>query len=187
MERQLDATGGAYLTRKMENLGVRVLLRQADAGAARQRSRGRAAVRDGEETGSRTGGDRGGHPAQRGTRPQGRTRSATAASSSTTTWRHRDPDIFAVGECTEHRGQTVRPGGAAVRTGQGAGRDHHRQSRTGVHGRGARRQAQDHGRRRLLGRQHRRDRAGRRDRALRRSRARHLQEAAASRTTGCTA
>ncbi len=44
------------------------------------------------------------HPAQRrpgGARPAS---TSTAASSSTTTWRRRDPDIFAVGECVEHRG-----------------------------------------------------------------------------------
>ena len=35
---------------------------------------------------------------------QGRRCTSTAASSSTTTWRPRDPDIFAVGECVEHRG-----------------------------------------------------------------------------------
>ena len=45
------------------------------------------------------------HPAQRGARQGRRARRSTAASSSTTDMRTSDPDIFALGECAEHRGQ----------------------------------------------------------------------------------
>ena len=44
------------------------------------------------------------HPAERRSWPARPASRSTAASSSTTTWRRRDPDIFAVGECVEHRG-----------------------------------------------------------------------------------
>ena len=44
-----------------------------------------------------------------------------------------DPDIFAVGECVEHRGSLLRPGRAAARAGQGAGGDDHRQQGPDLH------------------------------------------------------
>ena len=66
------------------------------------------------------------------------------------------------------------PGRAAHRAGEGAGRDDDRQQGPDVHRQRARDEAQDHGRRGVLGR--RLERRGRRARALRRSGARRLQE-----------
>ena len=47
-----------------------------------------------------------------------------------------DPNIYAVGECAQHRGQRLRPGGAAVGAGEGARRPHHRHTirRAAYHG-----------------------------------------------------
>ena len=45
MERQLDATGGAYLQRKIESLGIRVMLPKQTQALSRQRPRGRPALR----------------------------------------------------------------------------------------------------------------------------------------------
>ena len=105
---------------------------------------------------------------------------STAASSSTTTWRRRDPDIFAVGECVEHNGicyglvapllEQGKVLAATITGNKGPTYTGHR----------AGRQAQDHGRRRVLRRRlggRRRRRAG----ALRRPGARRLQEARAAR------
>ena len=105
MERQLDPTGGMYLARKMENLGVRVLLRQADAGASRQRPSGGSAVRSAAKSSKPIWSS---SPPASGPMSNSAAAPASkcgAASSSTTTWRRRTRDIFAVGECTEHRGQ----------------------------------------------------------------------------------
>ena len=67
MERQLDATGGEYLKRTIEELGIRVLLpRQTAALFGNGHVDGlRFATR--RRTRSGTGGDRGGHQAQRRT------------------------------------------------------------------------------------------------------------------------
>ncbi len=104
MERQLDPTGGAYLTRKMEALGVRVLLqRQTKALLGNGKVQG-VEFADGETldadlvviaAGIRPSADLGrkaGLEVNRG---------IVVDDFMVTS----DPDILAVGECTEHRGQ----------------------------------------------------------------------------------
>ena len=105
MERQLDATGGEYLKRKIENLGIRVMLPQQTAALF---GNGRvdglrfasgeeleadlvviaAGIRPNIELGRQAGLD-----VRRGIVVNDFMQTS-------------DPDIFAVGECTEHRGQT---------------------------------------------------------------------------------
>ena len=92
MERQLDPDGGDYLAGKMEDLGVRVLLRTSDDGDSSATSSVEGvAFADGDDARSRSGRGRRRHPAERRARPQGRPARSTAASSSTTTWRRRIP------------------------------------------------------------------------------------------------
>jgi nitrite reductase (NADH) large subunit len=105
MERQLDATGGLYLLRKIESLGIRVMLQKQT----------QALVGNGHVDGLRfvTGeemeadlvviaagikpnvdlGRRAGLEVRRGIVVNDYMETS-------------DPDVFAVGECTEHRGQT---------------------------------------------------------------------------------
>ncbi len=105
MERQLDPTGGAYLTRKMENLGVRVLL-------SRQT---KAILGNGKVEGVEFAGggvlDADLVVIAAGIRPNAElarkanlevNRGVIVDDFMVTS----DPDILAVGECTEHRGQT---------------------------------------------------------------------------------
>ena len=106
MERQLDSTGGDVSEAQD---------RRAWAFACCCRSRPRRCSATGtwkdcasasrRGTGSRSGGDRGGHPAQcRAGRKAGlEVRRGIVVNDYMET---SDPDIFAVGECTEHRGQT---------------------------------------------------------------------------------
>ncbi len=104
MERQLDPTGGAYLTRKMEALGVRVLLpKQTKALFGNGKVEG-VEFADGEKleadlvviaAGIRPNADlarKSGLEVNRG---------IVVDDFMVTS----DPDILAVGECTEHRGQ----------------------------------------------------------------------------------
>jgi nitrite reductase (NADH) large subunit len=104
MERQLDVTGGAYLARKMETLGIRVLL---DAETRSLTGKGRvqglvltsgrelqadlvviaAGIRPNVELGRKAG-----LKVNRGIIVNDYLETS-------------DPDIFAVGECTEHRGR----------------------------------------------------------------------------------
>ena len=125
----------------------------------------------------RRGGGR--HPTERRVGPEGRPHRQS---------RHRrqrlDGDVRPGHLCRRrvHGAQRdlLRPGGAALRAGQGAGGDHHREQGADLYRDGAGRQAQDHGGRRLLGR-----RMGGRDRrragALRGSGAWRLQEARVAR------
>ncbi len=105
MERQLDATGGEYLKRKIESLGIRVMLPQQTAALfGNGRVDGLRFV-SGEEleaelvvvaAGIRPNADLGrkaGLEVHRGVVVNDYMETS-------------DPDIFAVGECTEHRGQT---------------------------------------------------------------------------------
>ena len=105
MERQLDATGGDYLKRKIESLGIRVLLPQQTAALF---GNGRvdglrfvsgqeleadlvviaAGIRPNADLGRKAGLD-----VRRGIVVNDYMETS-------------DPHIFAVGECTEHRGQT---------------------------------------------------------------------------------
>ncbi len=75
MERQLDATGGEYLKRKIESLGIRVMLPQQTAALLGNGHVDGLRFASGEEAGSRSGRDRRGHPAEFGTGAQGRPRS----------------------------------------------------------------------------------------------------------------
>jgi nitrite reductase (NADH) large subunit len=104
MERQLDPAGGAYLARKMENMGVRVLLgRQTRELLGNGRVEG-LRFASGEEL-----------PADlvviaAGIRPNaalGRTAGIEVNRGIVVNdyMETSHPDIFAVGECTEHRGQ----------------------------------------------------------------------------------
>ena len=105
MERQLDGTGGLYLKRKMEGLGIRVLL-----GAQTQALLGNGRV----EGVSFASGDAleaelvviaaGIRPNADVARQAGlEVRRGIVVNDYMET---SDPDIFAVGECTEHRGET---------------------------------------------------------------------------------
>src|SRR5579863_4042063 len=105
MERQLDATGGDYLKRKIESLGIRVMLPQQTAALF---GNGRvdglrfasgeeleadlvviaAGIRPNAELGRKAGLD-----VRRGIVVNDFMQTS-------------DPNIYAVGECTEHRGQT---------------------------------------------------------------------------------
>ena len=104
MERQLDATGGGYLARKMQNLGVRVLTgRQTQAFLGNGRVQGlrfacgqemeadlvviAAGIRPNADLGRKAGLE-----VRRGIVVNDHMETS-------------HPDIFAVGECTEHRGQ----------------------------------------------------------------------------------
>ncbi len=104
MERQLDPTGGAYLARKIEQLGVRVLLgRQTEALLGNGRVEG-LRFASGEEleadlvviaAGIRPNADvarKAGLEVRRGIVVNDYMETS-------------HPDVFAVGECTEHRGQ----------------------------------------------------------------------------------
>jgi nitrite reductase (NADH) large subunit len=105
MERQLDAAGGALLRRKIEDLGIRVLLpRQTQALVGNGRVDGlrfasgeeveadlvviAAGIKPNAELGRAAGLE-----VRRGIVVDDHMRTS-------------DPNIFAVGECTEHRGQT---------------------------------------------------------------------------------
>ena len=105
MERQLDATGGSYLKRKIESLGIRVMLpRQTAALFGNGRVDGlrfasgeeleadlvviAAGIRPNADLGRKAGLD-----VRRGIVVNDFMQTS-------------DPDIFAVGECTEHKGQT---------------------------------------------------------------------------------
>ncbi len=105
MERQLDATGGEYLKRKIENLGIRVMLpKQTAALFGNGRVDGlrfasgeeleadlvviAAGIRPNVELGLQAGLD-----VRRGIVVNDFMQTS-------------DPNVFAVGECTEHRGQT---------------------------------------------------------------------------------
>ena len=150
MNMQLDATGGQYLARKMEQMGVRVLTsRKTERLLGNGHVQG-VAFAGGEEVPAEDRRGRRRHPAQRGTRAQGRAHRES---------RHRGqrshgdqrPAHLRGGRMRRASRAGVRPGRAAVRTGQGAGRHHHRQQGSGVPGLEAGRQAEDHGRRCLLG------------------------------------
>ena len=173
---------------KMESLGVRVLLGQqhhrrfsatASVEGVRVRRRRRASTPTWWSSPRASG-----PTSSSAARPDS---TSTAASSSTTTWRRRDPDIFAVGECVEHRGSLLRPGGAAARAGQGAGGHDHRQQRARLT-----RGTVPAAKLKIMGVDvfsagDWSDAARRRAGALRGSGARHLQEAAARRTASSPA
>ncbi len=105
MDRQLDATGGAYLRRKIESLGIRVLLPRQTAAVFGNGHVDGLRFANGEEleaelvviaAGIRPNVDvarQAGLNVGRGILVNDHLETS-------------DPDIFAVGECTEHRGQT---------------------------------------------------------------------------------
>jgi len=105
MDRQLDATGGEYLKRKIESLGIRVMLPKQTAALMGNGRADGLRFASGEELEADL------VVIAAGIRPN-----AQLASSAGLTVNRgivvndymetSDPDIFAVGECTEHRGQT---------------------------------------------------------------------------------
>ncbi len=148
MERQLDTTGGEYLKRRIEGLGIPRSIAEADIGDFRERPCGWfAGSPPGEELEAEL------------------VVIAAGTSSPTRSWDVKpaskvnrgivvndfmetsDPDIFAVGECTEHRGQTFGLVAPAVRPGARAGSHDHGESRTRFHSHGPGGKTQDYGRR----------------------------------------
>ena len=105
MERQLDATGGAYLQRKIESLGIRVMLPRQTAALCGNGHVEALRFASGEEVDAELVviaagikpnvelGRKAGLEVRRGIVVDDHMRTS-------------DPEIFAVGECTEHRGQT---------------------------------------------------------------------------------
>ncbi len=104
MERQLDPAGGAYLARKMESLGVRVLTgRNTEALLGNGHVEG-VRFRDGEEIDANL------VVIAAGIRPNAWLAKAAGLDVNRgivvdDRMRTSDPRVFAVGECTEHRGQ----------------------------------------------------------------------------------
>ncbi len=105
MERQLDATGGEYLKRRIEDLGIRVMLPRQTAALFGNGHVDGLRFANGEEVEAEL------VVIAAGIRPN----AALARSAGLEVNRGivvndymetSDPDIFAVGECTEHRGQT---------------------------------------------------------------------------------
>ena len=105
MERQLDATGGEYLKRRIEGLGIRVMLPQQTAALLGNGHVEGLRFATGEELEAEL------VVIAAGIKPNaalGRqaglevNRGIVVNDFMETS----DPDIFAVGECTEHRGQT---------------------------------------------------------------------------------
>jgi nitrite reductase (NADH) large subunit len=105
MERQLDTTGGEYLKRRIENLGIRVMLPKQTAAISGNGHVDGLRFANGEELEAEL------VVIAAGIRPN----AALARSAGLEVNRGivvndfmetSDPDIFAVGECTEHRGQT---------------------------------------------------------------------------------
>jgi nitrite reductase (NADH) large subunit len=105
MERQLDATGGEYLKRRIESLGIRVMLPRQTAALFGNGHVDGLRFASGEEVDAEL------VVIAAGIKPN-----ATLARSAglevnrgivvNDFMETSDPDIFAVGECTEHRGQT---------------------------------------------------------------------------------
>ncbi len=149
MERQLDKDGGQHLVKTMERLGIRVLLGRSTKAIRGKRHVERVEFADGE------GVDANLVVVAAGIRPNvelGRKAGLTVKRGIVVNddMETSDPDIFAVGECVEHRG--ICYGLVAPLYEQGkvlaATMTGHRGR--GVHGHGAGGQAQDHGRRRVL-------------------------------------
>src|SRR5262245_52750390 len=104
MERQLDATGGAYLARKMETLGVRVLTgRQTQAVLGNGHVQGLRFVCGEEVEAELVVIAAGIRPNAELGRKAGLTVNRGVVVNDHMETSH--PGIFAVGECTEHRGQ----------------------------------------------------------------------------------
>ncbi|HLJ13830.1 MAG TPA: nitrite reductase large subunit NirB [Bryobacteraceae bacterium] len=103
MERQLDPTGGTYLTRKMERLGMRVLLNRHTSALLGNGHVEAVEFQDGEQI------EAGLVVIAAGIRPNaelGRRASLTVNRGIVVNdfMETSHPDIFAVGECVEHRG-----------------------------------------------------------------------------------
>ena len=132
MERQLDPNAGNYLAGKMEDIGIRVLLGESTTAIVGDTRAEGVALEDGTileadlvvvAAGIRPNvelGYKAGLKVNRGIVVNDYMETS-------------DPDIFAVGECVEHRGHLLRPRRAAARAGQGAGGHDHRQQRAGLH------------------------------------------------------
>ena len=105
MERQLDAAAGNCCSAISTRRGIAFFTDgQTEEILGADRAEACAARRRPPISGrSRRPRDR--HPAQHRSRPQGAGSTSIAASWSATTWRRAIRDIYAVGECVEHRGQ----------------------------------------------------------------------------------
>lgn len=105
MDRQLDATGGEYLKRKIESLGIRTMLPKQTAALCGNGSVTGLRFASGEELEAElvvvAAGIR--PNAELGLQAGLHVRRGIVVNDFMQT---SDPDIFAVGECTEHRGQT---------------------------------------------------------------------------------
>ena len=105
MERQLDATGGEYLKRKIESLGIRVLLPEQTSAIIGNGRVDKLQFASGEELEAEL------VVIAAGIRPNaelGRKAGLEVCRGIVVNdfMETSDPDIYAVGECTEHRGQT---------------------------------------------------------------------------------
>ena len=105
MDRQLDATGGAYLKRKIESLGIRVMLPQQTAALLGNGRVDKLKFANGEEIEAEL------VVVAAGIRPNADLGRATGLEVGrgivvNDYMETSDSNIYAVGECTEHRGQT---------------------------------------------------------------------------------
>ena len=104
MERQLDAAAGQMLQRDLDRRGIAFFTDgQTEEITGTERAEG-VQLADGRFVPGRPGGAGHRHPAQYRSGEGGRSWKSIAASSCTDDMRTSDPDIFAVGECVEHRG-----------------------------------------------------------------------------------
>ena len=140
MERQLDPAAGHLLQRAIEARGIEVLTgANTEAILGDEPRRRRASSTDGTRAAGRPGGDGGRHPAQHRSSPRRPGSTVNRGIVVDDHMRTSDPDIFAVGECAEHRGQVLRPGGAALRDGRTLRRAARRRRRGELSRLGARR------------------------------------------------
>ena len=173
MERQLDPDGGSYLPARWRTSAFACCWAEHD-GDRRRRARRRRGVRGRQILEADL------VVVAAGIRPERRARrtrpasGSIAASSSTTAWRRRIPTSSPSANASSIEACAT---GSLRRCSSRARcwRPRSRQQGPDLHGHRSGRQAQDHGRRRVLRR--RLERAARRAGALRGSRARHLQEA----------
>ena len=102
---------GGLLRKSLEERGMMFMMGGADAGArsAQDVASPACALPDGERGRRRPGRDGGRHPSEHRTGARRPVCTASAASSSSDTMQTYDARIYAVGECVQHRRQTLRP------------------------------------------------------------------------------
>ena len=104
MERQLDAPAADLLKTLVERKGITVMLNASTARIVGASARRRRRTRRRDIDRRRRGGVRRRHPARIPRSPRTPAFRSTAASLSTIALQTSAPDIFALGECAEHRG-----------------------------------------------------------------------------------